>query len=1462
MFKKFVKYLSLLKNSLTFKKILLGFFIVVLLLFVFLFLFLKSNFSYTFIENYFNKMTGLKIEFINPSTTFNLKADLNFKIDEINIYNEDKSVKFANINNTDLLIKPFGFIFKKANIKKLSTDNININLYKDNKGKIELYDILKNKDFTFLKKNKITLTRLILDIKDIEINYVNDYKIQSSIKFKFKQTNADISKKKKNFTFVQKGYIETTINSNKQICNIDTKINSKYPFNTLKPEDLNIDIKLSEFNLYTLNDLAKKYISKDIDVFSGNLDLNIQTKENSQELISKVKNLKLELNDKKIIIPYKENIVLTLLFNIEKNNFKIDKLKLYSNDLNIESYGKISKIFSKKPDVDLNINIIKTQLNNFTYLLCDNLIYYNLKGIPTLKKSNFFAVLDGKMNLKLFPLDITGNLKASNVYIPNYPKAYRQNDVNAYFMKNKMRIYTRVYTPQNEYVTVDGVSNLDNSLYGKYSVTSTQNIDLAFAKLYLVPLQQILGFNIGPVPIMDIKGVGNIDIKTQGTVFDAQIFGTFKAQNASAQIEGLDAKLTNGNCELVFNNRELIFKKIQGKIDKADFLLTGTGNTKGEVDLNSQIKNISASNALKIFKNSIISKRYVSLFKNIAALSGLMDVKINLKGTIKDYEDKNFFNDLALSGNLNLKNNKIILNNKIKVNSIKGEVQFGDIQKANLDFNINNSRFNTILIAKQNLEKISEGNLFDIDSSIVSSKISSKDIIDEITAANLLDKKYISALKIIRNIGFYSKLNLHLNGKISLNNFDLSNIKTKGTLLCLNDSLNEKIKFNNGMIKFENNSIFFNNFLADLMGGNIKINGNIDKFLSRKQNYNLEVALDNILLDEFNNIIPNIKLNNSIIKNGKILLKQNNLKLSNININYDSMPVFLNANIKDIFNTKTINADFSTILNETTTDNIINPFLIYPVKIKGEVPIRGQFKGKADNYSIDFLSKIPKDSDISFTGANIGDTNYNREISGKIDVNNSLATISNLKLIKYIANQNNKINPLVVLKVNGQIKQENENFLYKNFKVSTMSPMNVRVLNMVFKKSLLKQGNFECAVNLEGNTKTPKVTGNIKLYDLDIPLYDTKINNIDVDINNNYINAIALAKNKQSDLNLSLKAKNRLNPPYIVEKLNIESNKLIVQDVLNSMEPQNKKTDITLKEDLLIKPNDVIIKQGTFSAADVNYNKINAKNLKGVFDFSNNIFNLKNLNLDIAKGNIEAKGKYNLDTTLLNVDAKMNDCDSNILTKEFLNLSDQIFGKINGSITLSAKGLNTPDNIKNVKSSVDFVIYEGKMPKLGSLEYLLRAGNIVKNGLLGLSLNNLIQILTPYKTGEFEKISGSLILGNGEVQNLEILSKGKNLSLYLEGNYDILKNFADIKIYGKLSQKISNVLGAAGNASIKQFLEIITPVNTKNTKDEELTSKLEKIPSVENEQSNPKYFRAKVLGDINKENYIKSFNWL
>ena len=1428
---------------------------------IFIAVLIKNFISVDNLERIFEKNTGLKIETEKSDISFNPKLDITYKANCINIYNLNRSTKFVTIKNPNITIKPFGLLVKKINIKDLTVEEIAINISRNKEGEIDLLSALKIKDFDKLKNSDFDLTRLVSKINNINLTFFDEYKIKSNIKLCLSNTDVDISKKQKIFKLSQKGKITTLINSKEQVANLSVDINSKYPFKNSK--DVNLNINLNDVNLYIFNDVVKKYISKDIYSFNGGLDLNISS--NKDDDYNKIFQIKINkpsfvLSNNKIIAPY-QHFIANSKFKIENNILEFSDFNIVSDELSVKAKGKVEKVFSKNPKPDINIVLNNTQLNRFLYFLPDNLIYFNPKGIPTLKKSNFHAILSGNMTLKSFlPVDIVGNLKAENVHIPNYPKSYIQNDVNVIFMKDKMRVYTRVYTPQNEYVIVDGISNLDDSLYGKYSVKSTKNIDLAFAKLYLVPVQQIIGFNIGPVPIMEISGYGNIDIKTQGTIKDAQIFGNFEARDASAKIDGLAAKLTNGDCKLVFSDRDLIFKEIKGKMDGADFLLSGKGNTKGEVDLNTKITNAKTSSIIKIFSNSLVSKPYLPLVKQIAATSGIMSANINLKGKIDDYENKEFINSLALSGNLVLKNNKIILKNGLGAKNVSGSLAFGSSQSAIFELFINNSKFNLQFSSNTSLDKIKKDGIIEFKSNIISNKISFKDVLNEAKNAVFLNKSFHKLISNLSEINFYSKMNLNSSGLIDINNINFDNIKNNGYIIGLNSQENRNILFNSGLIKIKENKLIFENFDAVIAQGSVKIKGYIDNIMSKTPKGDLVVYLNNINLKKLNQIIPKIKVNSSKLKSGKIILKNDDLKLNSLNIDYESMPVFINAQIKDIFNKKELNANFSTIANEITCDNIINPYLTYPVKISGEVPVKGSFRGDMNDYQIDFSAKIPRNSDISFSGANLGDINHDREIAGKIAVNQNIASIRNLRLIKYIKNQNGKINPITALRVNGEAISKNNDIYYNNLRISTSAPINVRILNLVFKKSLLKQGNFECDISLNGNSKEPKVTGRANLQDLDIPLYDTQINNIKVNISNDFIDSNINAKNKESDLTLNVRAQNKFDPPYIINNVDIVSQKIDIADLLNNLMVPSQKTDINKKQELLIKPEDIVIKDGSFNIRDVVYGKINAQNLKGDFNYYDNEFHLKNIVLDIANGSISAKGRYGMNTSKIALRADMNGCDANTLAKQFLNLENQIFGKMNGSIVLSAKNINTPDNIKNVKSEVEFSINKGKMPKLGSLEYLLRAGNLFKNGLLGFSLNNLIEVLTPYKTGEFEHINGQLSINSGEIKNLQIYSQGKNLSMYLDGYYSILENYADIRIYGKLSQNISNALGKVGNVSINQLIGNLSGGKDKN-RSAETIEKLRKIPSIEIENPEPRYFRAKVQGDINKDNYIKSFNW-
>ena len=166
------------------------------------------------------------------------------------------------------------------------------------------------------------------------------------------------------------------------------------------------------------------------------------------------------------------------------------------------------------------------------------------------------------------------------------------------------------------------------------------------------------------------------------------------------------------------------------------------------------------------------------------------------------------------------------------------------------------------------------------------------------------------------------------------------------------------------------------------------------------------------------------------------------------------------------------------------------------------------------------------------------------------------------------------------------------------------------------------------------------------------------------------------------------------------------------------------------------------------------------------------------------------------------------------------------------------------------------------MPKLGSLEYLLRAANLIKSGITGFTINNMIDLLIPVKTGNFSQITGNMIITDGNAQNIEISSAGENLSLYITGNADIINQNAQMIVLGRLSKKLSTILGPVGNASLNTLFNFI-PGITMSEKENTLIKELNKIPFLELSNSNDyRFFQATIDGDLNSDEFVQTFKWL
>lgn len=87
-----------------------------------------------------------------------------------------------------------------------------------------------------------------------------------------------------------------------------------------------------------------------------------------------------------------------------------------------------------------------------------------------------------------------------------------------------MKLDVFVPTSPNQSVDVNGMVLIDGSKYSELNIKSTDSVSLEPAQEILNPLHEILKFQLGPVPIMKIAGIGNIDLRSAGKKL-IRIFG-------------------------------------------------------------------------------------------------------------------------------------------------------------------------------------------------------------------------------------------------------------------------------------------------------------------------------------------------------------------------------------------------------------------------------------------------------------------------------------------------------------------------------------------------------------------------------------------------------------------------------------------------------------------------------------------------------------------------------------------------------------------------------------------------------------------------------------------------------------------------------------------------------------------------------------------------------------------------
>ena len=1173
---------------------------------------------------------------------------------------------------------------------------------------------------------------------------------------------------------------------NRDLINIDNFSSDLSLLSFKSTKFINLKLDVPNLDLSYLTPYLVEY-DENLKDIKGNISCHLYSKDGS---ITGVLNLKdFSIKNDAYDIKSSEEIIIKPNIYLDKNKIKINSLSVSSKKMNMNLEGEILDYLKKNPKINIKTNLKNTSLERLIYFL-PNLIPTPDDSIRKIKKYGADANLNGDISISgdVFLPSIAGKIDIKNIVVLRGKYKIKPSYGFAEFLGDKVKIFVRAFAYNDEYVDIDGVATIEEVPKGEFVIKSTKNVDLELAEAILLPVKDIIGFILGPVPMMDVKGVGSIDLYLKGTKTYGILDGYFEFRDASATLNGLKTYLTNGRGKITFKDYDIFYDGIVAKLKGADVLVGGKADIDGNCFMKINIKDLDNFDFKEILAENSSRKAH-----NLDLIDKF-ELKSNAEFTFKTKFKPNF-KEINLS----------------KLN-IVGDVVFENVENSPLKHRSGK------IVLKDN-------------------KIKTENLSFDVFKANT---KLDFILSEIMNIEFSDTMrNYNENPKIK-GNISLQN----ASLIDFEKEIEKYFSKNNKFAGFADFSGFLN---SNISIDNSNINGNID-------------FKDVNFFDKKNKV--KIKLNSGVVK-----IINNNLILDALNLNYGEIPLFFSAKINNIKEEKPFfDSRFSVSLKENDVDKYINKSLTYPIKIRGEVLLKGILKGRADNYNIFSTLILNPETDISYLGANFGDDNLKREVKLSLNLVKNIANLNNFEYIKYIISQNNRQSAVSSLRAFGKIILKDKIAHFENLKIKTNLPTTTRVFNILFKKSILKQGQFTSDIVLNGPQDAPKILGKLALFDVDIPLHNLKIKDANLNFKNDTIDGNFKGVGFDSDVEITAQMLNKQGLPIVFKNIDIASENINVGKIVDEFSSFNKSHSstnfINTKEEITISPKDILVEAGTFKAKNVNLYNIKASNLISEFCKKDSILNFYNSSFDIADGEINSQGEFNFDTTQMTINADVVECLANDLTTSFLGVKDQIFGKMNGSIYFTGSNLNTPEGIKTIKSRANFIVKNGKMPKLGSLEYLIRAGNIYKSGILGLTLNNIIEVLIPYKTGEFEDIRGELFVENGKVENLEVFTSGDNLSLYIKGKYDILNTSADIKILGRLAKKVSNMLGPIGNTSFNSLINFISGNRKEKTENSELVKNINKIPLIELSKDDYRIFEVKVLGDLNKDDYIKTFNWL
>ncbi len=254
---------------------------------------------------------------------------------------------------------------------------------------------------------------------------------------------------------------------------------------------------------------------------------------------------------------------------------------------------------------------------------------------------------------------------------------------------------------------------------------------------------------------------------------------------------------------------------------------------------------------------------------------------------------------------------------------------------------------------------------------------------------------------------------------------------------------------------------------------------------------------------------------------------------------------------------------------------------------------------------------------------------------------------------------------------------------------------------------------------------------------------------------------------------------------------------------------------------------------------------------------------LKNFIARLASGQFTSDALVDLKTKKMHLNMNVNDADLTQLWPQITNSQIKAAGSFNCNLAVDTSGNTAKELEQNMVGSGHVHAIHGSFGRLSQLHAKLNQVNLLRQGIFGFNVNNVMQSVLPSKASEFTSVDSAFALDQEIITIRHILYDGKDIKFSAAGKVNLALRTMDLDIAGVMPRVSNSVLGG-------RLGELSREITLQKLLDGITMHKLDKLPSlplIGGIAGGPEVFTCRIVSPYDQPKMIsqsieRSFHWL